>query len=125
MLKKEEVKKLGEKLTLKKKNAWFTLDRDAVFAYSKDYMNFIGKSVTERLAVRHLVDLLQRNGFKPLSSFEESGVKKGDRIFITKGGKALIAAVIGEDLKDGIDMIAAHLDAPRLDLKPSPLVEDS
>ncbi|MDI9367641.1 MAG: aminopeptidase [Thermotogota bacterium] len=124
-MKKEEVKKLGEKLTLKKKNAWFTLDRDAVFAYSKDYMNFIGKSVTERLAVRHLVDLLRENGFKPLSSFEEGGVKKGDRIYITKGGKALIAAVIGEDLKDGIDMVAAHLDAPRLDLKPSPLVEDS
>ncbi|RAM60288.1 hypothetical protein DS67_01280, partial [Mesotoga sp. SC_4PWA21] len=70
-MKKEEVMKLGEKLTLKKKNAWFTLDRDAVFAYSKDYMNFIGKSVTERLAVRHLADLLQKNGFKPLSSFEE------------------------------------------------------
>jgi hypothetical protein len=124
-LKKEEVKKLGEKLTLKKRNAWFTLDRDAVFAYSKQYMNFIGKSVTERLAVRNLVDLLRENGFKPLSSFEESGVKKGDRIYITKDSKALIATVIGEDLADGIDMVAAHLDAPRLDLKPTPLVEDS
>jgi hypothetical protein len=85
-LKKEEVKKLGEKLTLKKKNAWFTLDRDAVFAYSKDYMNFIGKSVTERLAVRHLGTFCRKMVSNP-SIFEESGVYKGDRIFITKAAR--------------------------------------
>jgi aspartyl aminopeptidase len=124
-LKREDAKKLSDKLTMRKRSAWFSLDKEEVFAYSKEYMKFIGKSVTERLAVKNLVDLLESRGFKPVSSFEKTGVKRGDRIYLTKDNKALIATVIGEDLKEGIDMVAAHLDAPRLDLKPSPLVEDS
>ncbi|MCB1223675.1 MAG: aminopeptidase, partial [Mesotoga sp.] len=124
-MKREDAKKLSNKLTMRKRSAWFSLDKEEVFAYSKEYMKFIGKSVTERLAVKNLVDLLESRGFKPVSSFEKTGVKRGDRIYLTKDNKALIATVIGEDLKEGIDMVAAHLDAPRLDLKPSPLVEDS
>jgi len=122
-LKKEEAKKLFEQLTYKRKNSWLSLDGETVFAYAKGYMKFIDRAKTERLAVDCLVEYLEEKGFKPLESLDR--VEKGERVYITRDGKSLVAAVLGENLADGIDMVAAHLDAPRLDLKPYPLVEDS
>lgn len=124
-LKKEEAKRLSDALTYKGRNSWTLQDRATVFSYAESYTDFINSSRTERLAVKYLVKHLEDNGFRPLSSFEENGVKQGDRVYLSKDGKSLLAAVIGENITDGIDMVAAHLDAPRLDLKPYPLVEDS
>ena len=123
-LKREDAKKLSNKLTMRKRSAWFSLDKEEVFAYSKEYMKFIGKSVTERLAVKNLVDLLESRGFKPVSSFEKTGVKRRPNL----SDERQQGAYRHSDRRrpqEGIDMVAAHLDAPRLDLKPSPLVEDS
>jgi aspartyl aminopeptidase len=123
ILKKEEAKKLSEQLIYKRKNSWLSLEGENVFAYAKEYMKFIDRAKTERLAVDFLVEYLVERGFKPLESLDR--VEKGERVYITRDGKSLVAAVLGENLAEGIDMVAAHLDAPRLDLKPYPLVEDS
>lgn len=124
-MKNEALKELVEKLTLQKQNSWFSLEREEVFSYAKTYTEFINRARTERLAVNYFVEYLERRGFRSLESFKNSRVTKGDKIYTTKDNKALIAAVIGEDLALGLDMVAAHLDSPRLDLKPCPLAEDA
>ena len=92
--------------------------------YCKRYMAFMDAAKTEREATTWAVAEAQKNGFKP---FEPGmSVKPGDKIYYNNRDKAIALAVIGtEPLSKGANICAAHVDSPRMDLKPNPLYEDA
>lgn len=97
---------------------------DNTNAYSKDYMNFLDSARTERLAVKEAVKMLEMNGFIPLD--KKQGLFPGDKVYFVNKEKSVYATVIGQkNLEEGINIVGAHIDSPRLDLKPLPLIEKS
>ncbi|MBO5477532.1 MAG: aminopeptidase [Clostridia bacterium] len=97
---------------------------DNVNGYSKSYMNFLDKARTEYLAVEEAVEILENNGFVSLD--EKVALEIGDRVYFINKDKSLYVAVIGsEELVNGVNIVGAHIDSPRLDLKPMPLIEKS
>ena len=99
-----------------------TAERKEMEAYAKGYMDFLGKAKTERRAYAESVALIEKQGFRPLSSFKS--LKPGDKVYRGYHGKTLLAAVIGrEPIEKGVNVVGGHTDAPRLDLKPVPLSE--
>ena len=116
-----------EHLLYKQKNVWDTLsdaDRAAIGPFCEAYKTFLDRGKTERLCVRYAIELAEAEGFR----LYRPGVslKAGDKIYVDNRGRALYLAVIGEDsLVRGVNIAAAHVDSPRLDLKPLPLFEDS
>jgi aspartyl aminopeptidase len=122
---KSKNEKLQEKLFLKKKSSWLTYDekqKKEIFTFADGYKKFIGRSKTERLCVKNVLEMLRKNGFKEIS--EVKSVKTGDKIFKNIKGKAIVAAIIGKDQKKW-HLIGSHVDSPRLDLKPHPIYEDA
>lgn len=97
---------------------------DNANGYAKSYMNFLDKARTEYLAVEETVEILENNGFVSLD--EKVALEIGDRVYFINKDKSLYVAVIGsEELVKGVNIVGAHIDSPRLDLKPMPLIEKS
>lgn len=93
-----------------------------VFDYNSAYMHFLDKAKTERLCCIEAEKLAREAGFKPVSEF--TSLQAGDRVFVNIRGKAMILFHIGtEDITNGMNIVGAHIDSPRLDLKPDPLYE--
>lgn len=97
-------------------------EKRKVFDFSEDYKEFIKVAKTERTSVKKSIELLEKEGFK---KFERGmKLKAGDKVYFENRGKALVAAKIGKgSVKDGLSLVGAHVDSPRLDLKPIPLFE--
>ena len=92
--------------------------------YCKRYMAFMDACKTEREATAWAVREAEKNGFVPF--VPGMSVKPGDKIYYNNRDKAIALAVIGtEPLSSGANICAAHVDSPRMDLKPNPLYEDS
>ncbi len=106
------------------KNGWTKdIDKEIVFKFSEGYKDFLTQCKTEREAVSETVRLAEECGFKPLESFDT--LKEGDKVYVVNKLRSVMLAVIGsETLTDGVNIVGAHIDAPRLDLKPNPLYED-
>ena len=99
-------------------------EEKAMNRYCEDYKRFLDRSKTERECVFSAIEDAQARGFRAY----EAGmpVKPGDKIYFSNRGKAIMLAVIGsKPLSCGMNIGAAHTDAPRLDLKPRPLFEDT
>ncbi len=93
-------------------------------AYCKRYVAFMDACKTEREATTWAVSAAMSHGFKPLVA--GMTLNPGDKVFFNNRNKSIILAVIGrEDLSKGANICAAHVDSPRLDLKPNPLYEDA
>ena len=126
MSEKTEKEILTEKLFNKKENGWNTKteeERKNIFDYAKGYMDFMNKSKTEREIVQSSKKIAEANGFKDIKEFDS--LKAGDKVYYINREKSMYLAVIGEDnIENGINIIGAHADSPRLDLKPNPLYED-
>ncbi|NLL46585.1 MAG: aminopeptidase [Clostridiales bacterium] len=116
-----------EKLFYQQKNAYDLIseeERKACYDYCEGYKEFLDNCKTERIGVKYTVALAENAGFKPYVPGMD--FKVGDRLYYNSRGKAVILAVIGtRPLGDGINISAAHIDSPRLDLKSVPLYEDS
>ncbi len=98
--------------------------REAMNAYCQRYAAFMNACKTEREATAWATKAAEEHGFKPAIPGME--VKPGDKIYMNNRGKSFLIAVIGtEPLSKGANICAAHVDSPRLDLKPQPLYEDS
>ena len=114
-------------LAYSKKNGFSELEnseKEKVFEFCEEYRKFITKAKTEREFCEEAYQALERAGFVPLESIES--LKAGDKVYTVNRGKGVFAAVIGKKpLKDGINLVGAHIDSPRLDLKPNPLYEDN
>lgn len=118
---------LREKLLYKPKHGYDRLtetESQEMEAYAKAYRSFLDHGKTERLCVNYTVELAQEKGFVPYVPGME--LKPGTKVYVNNRGKGIMLAVIGsKPLSEGANIGAAHTDAPRLDLKPSPLYEDS
>ncbi len=91
--------------------------------YCRKYMAFLQKAKTERLAAAEAIRLAREHGFREFD--RNAPVKPGDKVYRCVQGKLLLLAVIGtESLERGVNLCAAHIDSPRLDLKQLPLYED-
>ena len=98
--------------------------REEMNAYCKRYMAFMDACKTEREATAWAVTEAEKYGFKPFTPGMEA--KAGDKIYYNNRDKAIALAVIGtESLAKGANICAAHVDSPRMDLKPNPLYEDA
>lgn len=112
-------------LKYEKRDVYNTLDEDdriEANKYAIDYIDFLNKGKTEYLCVEEALKLLNENGFCNIN--EKDNLKVGDKVYFVNKEKSIFASVIGNaPLKDGLNIIGAHIDSPRLDLKPMPLVE--
>ena len=87
-----------------------------------DYKAFLDNGKTERECVSQIVECAKKHGFVDLMSVEK--VKAGDKVFVTKMNKAVALFVVGSDpLERGMNILGAHIDSPRLDVKQNPLME--
>ena len=122
----EQTKALREKLLRNPKNGYDRLPdtaRAEMERYCRDYMKFLDAARTEREAVSYTVALAEDAGFVP---FEPGmALEPGKRIYRVNRGKSVVFAVIGSrNVDDGARIVAAHIDNPRLDLRPNPMIED-
>lgn len=116
---------------MERKNAWETYkDKDVkkVMEFAEDYRKFLSNCKTERECTSFFVEKAQKAGFTSLKDAIKSGkkLKAGDKVYADNYGKALALFVIGQEkLEDGMNILGAHIDSPRLDLKQNPLYEDT
>ena len=118
---------LAEKLLYQPKNGYDRLseaERAEMERYCADYKVFLDRGKTERLCVSYCVELAEKHGFR---AYERGmALKAGDKVYFNNRGKGVMLAVIGtESLQNGANIGAAHIDSPRLDLKPRALYEDT
>ena len=123
----DEIKELKKKLLSTKKNGYDVLSTEELTnmeTYCDSYKAFLDAGKTERLCAREAIRLAEEAGYRPYR--REMEVKSGDKLYVCNRGKAVLLAHIGEKpLSEGAQIAAAHIDAPRLDLKPNPLYEDA
>jgi len=114
-------------LLMKKENGFLNVseeEKKEIFDFSEEYRKCISECKTEREFAAESKRLLEKNGFLPIDSL--SSVKSGDRVYQINRGKGVFAAVVGEKpITEGLNIVGAHIDSPRLDLKPCPLYEES
>lgn len=114
---------------MKDKNAWNSYndtDRKALEQLSRDYIDFISEGKTERECTELLVDMAKKNGYRDLNELIAAGepLKVGDKVYAVNMDKCIAMFRIGEDLVEkGMNILGAHIDSPRLDLKQNPLYE--
>ena len=124
---KKDLEELKKKLFVSKENGWLDLNNNTkqdVFSYAKGYINYLNNSKTEREIISSSKKIAEENGFKNIEKIKE--LKPGDKVYYINHEKSMYLAIIGkDDIEKGLNIIGAHADSPRLDLKPNPLYEDS
>ena len=119
--------KLKEELFLKKENGLKNISDEKwekVTAFCEGYKSFLTKAKTEREAVKVSVEIAEKAGFLPFDANKK--YTAGDKYYVNNRGKAAAFVVVGkENCEKGLQITAAHIDSPRMDLKPNPLYEDS
>ncbi|WP_295579205.1 aminopeptidase [uncultured Oscillibacter sp.] len=122
----EEIKELKKRLLTSRKNGYDRVsrqDQDAAAAYCAGYAAFLDAGKTERLCAAETVRLAEAAGYRPY--VRGMAVQSGDKLYVLNRGKAVMLAHIGrKSLAEGAQIAAAHIDSPRLDLKPTPLYEE-
>lgn len=123
----KEVSELKQKLFCKKENAWKNKNEEElkdIFNYANGYINFLNKSKTEREIINSSKEIAENNGFRCICEYET--LNPGDKVYYINRDKSMYLAVIGKNsIEEGLHVIGAHADSPRLDLKPNPLYEDT
>ena len=111
----------------KKESGWKNLndsEMNKILDFSDGYIKFLNRSKTEREANKNIILELQEKGFKDINSVDS--LKPLDKVYFNNRGKSVFAAVVGsEKVENGLNIVGAHIDSPRLDLKPNPVYEDS
>ncbi len=120
-------KEIFENLSYSKKNIYEEASPEkikAIFDYSEGYKSYLDKAKTEREAARVTVEMAKEAGFTEYKLGDK--LKIGDKKYLNHRGKSVILFTVGtEDIeKEGIRILAAHIDSPRLDLKQVPMYED-
>ncbi|WP_044567443.1 aminopeptidase [Anaerococcus provencensis] len=113
----------------KRKNVWLNIDdeqKNELEEISKDYINFLNTAKTERLAAKEIIRRAEEKGFVDINEkIAAKSLKPGDKVYALNKNKGVALFVIGsEDMENGMAIVGAHTDSPRLDLKPVPLSED-
>ena len=131
--------RLADKLFFSLKNCWEGIDAQTdkeINTFAKSYREMLNRGKTEREFSTAAVELLKKHGFRELKQLKAASSASprkaadrpfppGTKVFEHIRGKALVAAIIGKKpLEEGINMLGAHVDSPRIDLKQYPLYED-
>jgi aspartyl aminopeptidase len=123
---KSAAKLLQEKICTQPKHAGLKLteaDIDSSNAFAESYKHFMDDAKTEREAVKHTVEAAKKHGFVEFT--DGLSLKPGMKIYRINRGKSVVFAVIGkESVSRGVNLVAAHVDCPRIDLKQHPLYEE-
>ena len=112
-------------------NAWNTYDegqQKSCMDLAEDYKEFLSSCKTERECVDRFVNEAEANGYRELNEVRREGgkLKAGDRVYSVWMNKSMVLFEIGKaPFEDGINIVGAHIDSPRLDVKQNPLYEDS
>ena len=126
---KTEGQKLADKLFFNLKSCWEEVDEKTekeVEELASSYKQFLDAGKTERECVEAACELLEKNGFKNIDSLKDKKFKTGMKIYQNIRGKSVLAAVAGQrPAVEGCNILGAHVDSPRLDLKQNPLYEDN
>ena len=108
-----------------RKNAWLKYnqkEQKEVMNFAEGYKRFLSKSKTERLAVKEGLALLEKAGFKSAEGLKK--LAQGDKVYFVNKNKNICAFIIGQKpLVEGMRILGAHIDSPRLDLKEHPIYE--
>lgn len=110
---------------MRNENGWLSVDsnmKKSISSFASSYIDFLNKVKTEREAVTFIKNDLINNGFIDIDSVDT--LNHGDKVYFINKNKSIFACVVGEVI-NGINIIGAHIDSPRLDLKPNPIYEDS
>ena len=116
---------------MERKNAWKTYnddDRKQLSALADRYKNFLSECKTERACTVRAIEMACAAGYVSLDEAIEKGtaLKPGDKLWTSNYGKAVMFVQIGtQDIEQGVNILGAHIDSPRLDLKQNPLYETS
>ena len=111
------------------KNVWPSYSDEDIRSLEKlsaDYMDFLSEGKTERECTELIVDMAEKNGYRNLDEIIAAGEKleKGSKVYAVNMGKAVMLLNIGDDIvRDGMNILGAHIDSPRLDIKQNPLYE--
>lgn len=116
---------LEQKLRYQKQNVWEKLspeETEAVFSLGAKYKDYLSQVKTEREAVSLMMNQARAAGFQELDTIKK--LKPGQKFYLVHRHKVLLLGVVGQKpLAEGLRLVGAHVDAPRLDLKPHPLYE--
>ena len=116
---------------MERKNAWKAYSDEQITELeevNKSYREFLTVGKTERECVKEIIKQAEATGYQSLQSFMEQGraLQKGDKIYAVCMNKSVAMFQIGEQpLEQGMNILGAHIDSPRLDVKQNPLYEDS
>lgn len=112
------------------KSAWLQYnenEKQNVFSFNEQYMKMISKAKTERLFISEAIALAKAKGYQDIQDVIENQkeLKPGDKVYVNMMNKSMALMNIGTDpLEKGLNILGAHVDSPRLDVKPNPLYED-
>ena len=117
---------MSNELLYKKETVYKKVDKSIIndaFDYAEGYKNFLDVAKTEREAVKEVISILDKNGFREYKLGDT--ISAGDRLYYNNRGKNLFAfAISKKGVNDGLRITASHIDAPRIDIKQCPLYED-
>ena len=115
---------------MEKKNVWETYDENQLQEleqHAKEYMDFLDNGKTERECIDLIVNQIEQEGYKELQALmkENQPLKKGDKVYAVCMNKSIVMFQIGEKpMEEGMNILGAHIDSPRLDVKQNPMYEE-
>ncbi len=118
-------------IDMEKINAWTVYSEEQLFELeklNKEYMDFLSRGKTERECAKLTVEMAEAAGYRNLEEIIAKGesLKAGDKVYAVNMAKAVVLFVIGEKpIEEGMNILGAHIDSPRLDAKQNPLYEES
>ncbi len=116
---------------MNRENVWKSYDAQEVEkleSVAASYRSFLDNGKTERECVAQIVKEAEAAGYRSLDTYKKDGkkIEKGDKIYAVEMNKAVILFQVGEeDIESGMNILCAHIDSPRLDIKQNPLYEDT
>ena len=113
-----------KKLFIDTENPWNRItktEKSKIDAFAEQYITFLNNAKTERESVKEIEKIIKKKGFKEISKFRT--LKPNDKVYKIIRNKSIYTAVIGK--KPIFKGVVSHIDSPRIDLKPKPLIEDS
>ena len=116
---------------MERENAWKSCNKQTVkeiFGFCEGYKKFISECKTERECTRRSIQMAEEHGYRNLKEIiaAKETIKPGDKVYADNMGKAIVLFNIGKKpIEDGLKILGAHIDSPRLDVKQNPLYEDS
>ena len=112
------------------KNTWETYNSKQlkeVDVFAKEYIDFLNNGKTERECIDTIVNQIEKAGYQELNTLikNKTALKCGDKVYSVWMNKSIVMFRIGEkDMAEGLNILGAHIDSPRLDVKQNPLYED-